>query len=284
MVVLRRTDVGSNHKKTIYYQKNKLMAEKKKIIQTPWKITADRFVGFIDIMGFKDIVARTNHQAVYEMMKKVSKTLELNRQYHSVNYTKDGIDVNVYMTMYSDSIMVYSRDNSETSLDNFIGCMSALSEDLFEDEIPHKGAIAYGTITLDFKNSIFFGQPLIDAYLLQDELKFYGLVVHSSAEYFKGFTSDELVIQYDCPFKNGTAKHITILPGIFIADPFNEKEYLKYIQSVSRLKIKTSGSLRKYIDNTLAYLEYSHSIWTKRIIDTKAYRKKTEPKSDKLPF
>jgi hypothetical protein len=33
-------------------------------------------------------------------------------------------------------------------------------------------------MTLDYEKSIFFGQPLVDAFLLQDELKFYGIVVH----------------------------------------------------------------------------------------------------------
>lgn len=37
-----------------------------------WQITTNRFVGFIDIMGFKDMVARSSHEDIYDMMKKIN--------------------------------------------------------------------------------------------------------------------------------------------------------------------------------------------------------------------
>lgn len=250
----------------------------------PWEITTNRFVGIIDIMGFKDLVARNSHETVYEMMKKVSKAMEVNLSVFSVDYDSDNFDINIMMMTYSDSIMIYSRDDSESSQENFIASISALSEDLFKDGIPHKGGVAFGKMTLDFANSIFFGQPLIDAYLLQEELNLYGIVAHPTAEFKNEFYEDETVIEYNCPFKTGSAKHFTILPSTFFTDPFNVDEFEILYKSVSSLRINTSGGLRKYIDNTLTYLLYSKEIYLKKIEDFEKTLEEESTKIKGLPF
>jgi hypothetical protein len=153
--------------------------------------------------------------------------------------------------------MIYSKDESHDALDSLISSVSALVYNLFLEGIPHKGSIAFGLMTLDQKNSIFFGQPLIDAYLLQEELNFYGIIIHASAEKkMKDNQSGINFIQdYLCPLKNGFSKHLTVYP-IFV--PNCDKEYQKEIDaltdSIKKLRYKTSGYLRRYIDNTEIYL------------------------------
>lgn len=239
-------------------------------------------------MGFKDLVARNDHETVYQMMKKVSHAMRVNQSVFAVDSESENFDINIIMMTYSDSIMIYSRDDSESSQENFIASISALSEDLFKDGIPHKGGVAFGKMTLDFENSIFFGQPLIDAYLLQEELNLYGIVAHPTAEFENEFYEDETVIEYNCPFKTGYAKHYTILPGTFFADPFTIEEFEILYKSVSALRINTSGGLRKYIDNTLSYLTYSKDIYLKRIEDYENSLEEEEgeenPKKNGLPF
>lgn len=260
--------------------------KKKETSLTPWLITTERFVGYIDIMGFKDIVARNSNEKIYEMMKKVSDALRSSEFDYGWDYEGGGFDYNLRMTTYSDSIMIYTRDNSVGCLDKFLGAIGSLTQDLFKHEIPHKGAIAYGTMTLDFDNSIFFGQPLIDAYLLQEELSFYGIIAHASTEIFDNFLNDQSVFEYNCQFKNGAAKHLTVLPNTFANDPFEEKQCLELIESVKRLRIKTSGALRKYIDNTIDYFNYSSSEWTRRIKEVESncnLNKDGNDISEKLP-
>jgi hypothetical protein len=224
---------------------------------TPWEISADRYVGFVDIMGFKDMLTRLTHNEVYELMKKVSKSLTSVQSVFSVDYESEAdIDINLTMMLYSDSILIYTRDNQPHSLENLIASISALSDSLFSDGIPHKGAIAYGRMTLDFENSIFFGQPLVDAFLLQEELKYYGIVVHGSAEKTKDIFDDESIIEYNCPFKNGSAKHLTIAPGVSLTEEFEDKTVDILLEKVINFRENTSGSLRRYIDNTLDYLEF----------------------------
>jgi hypothetical protein len=218
-----------------------------------WQVFQNRYVGYIDIMGFKDLVARKSSDYIYKMMHEIIKATGFAEKIATYLPRKEK-DLIKIMT-YSDSIMVYSKDDSPASLECFIDAVSSLSYDLFESGIPHKGAVAFGSMTLDFKNNIFFGQALIDAYLLQEELNYYGVVVHSTAEYRRGFKTNEAVLLHNCPFKNRFGSHYTVTPAIFIENLDNHNSYNNFIKKVIRLRINTSGSLRKYIDNTVKYFK-----------------------------
>lgn len=49
-------------------------------------------------------------------------------------------------------------------------------------EFPLKGVIAQSEFSYDKEDELYLGKPLVDAYLLQDQVKYYGVVVHNSAE------------------------------------------------------------------------------------------------------
>lgn len=251
-----------------------------------WKITTERYVGFIDIMGFKDMVARNSNESIYSMMQKVVEAAETSAFVFGTDDDEDEFIDNVRITTYSDSIMVYSRNSTKKCMNNFNSVMGAISDELFHSEIPFKGAVAFGTMTLDFKESIFFGQPLIDAYLLQDELAYYGIVVHSTAESKRGYKKDESIIEYPCPFKKGKSIHLTIFPNSLLID-FMEgvDNYAKLRKKVVNLRLKTSGAIRKYIDYTLEYLDFVYQEWCAIIRKNQDERKNSPKVSDEnLPF
>src|SRR5208337_694959 len=102
--------------------------------ETDWPITCNRYVAYIDIIGFKDMVARTPHNNIYEMMKKIE-----NNKRHSENISWGGVDSKlVKSTTYSDSLMIYSKDESHNSLDHLICTVASISYNLLIDCIPHK--------------------------------------------------------------------------------------------------------------------------------------------------
>jgi hypothetical protein len=223
-------------------------------IKDDWLITTKRFVGFIDIMGFKDMVARNPHEFIYEMMKTIDERIKFN-----ANVSWGEIQSKLVKTStYSDSITIYSKDDSPDSLHHFNCTISSLTEDLFAASIPHKGAYSFGIMTLDTNRSIFFGQPLIDAYLLQDELSFYGVIGHASADesIHNSNKKPPFLASYLCPLKNGSCIHQTIPPMAFLA---SKKEAIEradeILMTIKNMRFKTSGYLRKYIDNTELYLK-----------------------------
>jgi len=219
---------------------------------TKWETTANRFVGFIDIMGFKDWVARSPHDEIYDKMRSIVASL---KEYEANVATKARQFFK--STIYSDSIIFYSDSDDLLATGLICSLMNVFSDTLFQLGIPHKGALAYGKMTLDYENSIFFGQPLIDAYLLQEELALYGIVVHSSAEVALQRVSSfhSLVFDYPCPFKAGNARHFTI-PPLYCKNYFNATDgQAKFMSGFKGFRHTTSGHIRKYIDNTEAYLK-----------------------------
>lgn len=221
-----------------------------------WERSANRFVGFIDIMGFKDMVARNNEEILYIMMRRIRESIFQNVLIHGTGDPEENrYESNINIIMFSDCIVTFSKDQSNETLEGFINAISGLTNDLIRNNIPFKGAVAAGLMTLDFKNSIFFGQPLNDAYSLHDELGFYGVVVHGTADKFLRNYSNSHLFEYNCPFKNGTSKHLTILPEFLETTLISNHSYLQYYNAIEYLRTNTSGYLRMYIDKTLQYLE-----------------------------
>ncbi|HLP54383.1 MAG TPA: hypothetical protein VK151_05105 [Fluviicola sp.] len=242
------------------------MPTTKKETPTPakddWAITTNRFVAFIDIMGFKDMVMKMSHAEIYKIMRAIDEAKNSNE-----GILKDSKNnLLVRTTTYSDSIMLYSKDKSASSFTALIIAVSGLTNDLFIEGIPHKGAIAYGKMTLDRERSIFFGQPLIDAYLLQEELHFYGVIIHGSVERAmnKHLNDAAFIIKYDCYLKNGKSNHYTVYP-IFVdsegAENYSDDHKL-VVNSLVKMRHKTSGHLRRYIDNTDNYFKYIFKMTT----------------------
>jgi hypothetical protein len=238
------------------------MAKQKKYSSTQggWPITIERFVVYVDIMGFKDMVARSTHNQVYQLMKKIDKNIK------RIDNIKWKGEADVRTANYSDSIMIYSKDSTKKSIDSIIAVTSVLIDELLVQKIPCKGALAFGNMTLDFNNSIFFGQPLIDAYLLQEELHFYGIIAHATFESklheMKLMDDDSLspyIKEYLCPLKQGASNHLTVLPFCPALNAVSEGLFKirvkKTFASVRKLRYGTSGHLRKYIDNTEMYLK-----------------------------
>jgi hypothetical protein len=224
--------------------------ENKPVTENKWKPTDQRYVCFIDIMGFKNMVATTKHADIYNKMKKVADFQEFNS-----NIAWTGNPDLVKTTTFSDSIIIYSHDDSSDSLESIVWTVSGLMHDLLSEGIPFKGAMSHGTMTCDTKNSIFFGQPLIDSYILQEELYFYGIVVHGSTEKEMKNLEDVYTVEtYCCPFKKGKADHLTIYP-IHLRCKEDKDINLELLKSVNKMKYYTSGHLRVYIDSTIDYLK-----------------------------
>ncbi len=222
-----------------------------------WKVTNKRYVAFIDIMGFKDFILKFSHNEVYELMKTVNASSKF-----AANMKWDGSDENlVKVAIYSDSIMMYSKDDSYESFDYLTSSVSSLTNSLLSKSIPFKGAFAFGEMTLDDKNSIFFGQPLVDAYLLQEELYSYGVIFHASVEEEmekQQFKWPIFTAPYLSNLKRGNVTHQTIYPlnaRLKKGDKHKEAHDLLK-KGISKLRLKTSGHLRKYIDNTEKYLSF----------------------------
>lgn len=220
------------------------------------KITTERFVLFFDILGFKDLVQRNTHEKVLEKLTKLNTNIRAIHEKLDAEQAKR-YDINkaqVRSTTFSDSIIFFTKGAEHGDL---LAIMLAGGEFLrraCEAGVPLKGAFSYGKITVDFKENIFFGQPIIDAYLLHEELQILWLVADHhfqfkydqiEAETKKSF---EALCSYKVPLKSKKVTHNLLVPFV--------KQLDTYEKNVKKMYMEVSGSPRVYIDNTLEFLEY----------------------------
>lgn len=131
-----------------------------------WKNDNERFVLFLDIMGFKARVQRYEHDVI---AKGFSKLTQLNESVESNCVPKaKGL---LCLVQFSDSIVVVSADISQDSCKAILKAAVRIMHNALKCGFPIKGAIAQGRMTFDMQNGIYFGRPLVDASGLHDELK-----------------------------------------------------------------------------------------------------------------
>lgn len=169
--------------------------------------------------------------------------------------------------------MIVSNDDSFASADAILISISQIVEKSFSIGLLCKGVVAHGKFTADFEKSIFFGKPLINAYLLQEDMKLSSIILHHSCEskLSKLIQNDINLMgngrcfEYLTPMKYGLInhEHLNWLEYyIFISYKEDDKEKIlnTYINMFKKMYLEVSGYSRIYIDNTLKYFEKCRQI------------------------
>lgn len=235
--------------------------------QSPkWVATCNRFVAFLDIMGFKDMVFRNTHESVLKTMESFQTAISIieeDAQKKLATLEKkptagkgiSGVSA-VMPVSFSDSILLVSRDDSIDSASHLLFSVWWLWKEAICSGIPMKGAIAYGEQTADFDKSLHFGKPLIDAYELQDELLLYGVVLHHTMEEYLTHNNimkifeDSSLHRYQTHLRNSRVFHYVLY---WFGVDFFEGSNAEMV--ISRLYSTVSGAPRRYIDNTLEFVQ-----------------------------
>jgi hypothetical protein len=247
------------------------MVERKKA----WNNTCNRFVAFLDIMGFKDMVFRKSHEDVKKMLESLHPTIKLFEDLikgeFKIKELKEKLEEDyspsiplILPVSFSDSIIFISGDSSISSLAALLEYIKIVFFQAISEGIPMKGAIACGEMTADKDNSLFFGRPLIDAFELQNELQLYGVVLHNTVEkrfselkmqkYFENYD----IFKYSVPMKSGKITHYLIdwTQGLFAHNELKDHIQDAIIAFSSDLYNNVSGAPRMYVDNTLEFVRW----------------------------
>jgi hypothetical protein len=232
-----------------------------------WNPTCKRFVAFLDIMGFRERVFRESHEEVKKMLESLLPAIGFIE-----NYAKEWTDTKrvqevrkidssftphiVFPVLFSDSIILISSDDSESSMNEMAFNAGWILSKAILSGIPMKGAIACGEQTAILERSLYFGKPLIDAFDLQNELQLYGVVLHHTLEkHLKALKIidkfENIIFNYLVPTKNGKITHRLVDWTIH-----SNRERRDPQTTVTDLYNNVSGSPRKYVDNTLEFLEW----------------------------
>ncbi|MCH7827607.1 MAG: hypothetical protein IIC75_06510 [Bacteroidetes bacterium] len=151
---------------------------------------------------------------------------------------------------FSDSIIVFSKGGTFQDATKIYVDAYAILRIALKNKIPMKGAISYGDITVDFDKPIFFGQPIIDAYLLHEDLLMLSTIIdHNAEKRFKylndKYFNESSLVRYNAFMKYGSVSHTLIRP--------TSSSVKDEIKLLTKLYLDTSGKSRIYIDNTLKF-------------------------------
>lgn len=211
------------------------------------------YVLYADIMGFKERVKAKEHGELLNEMSRFVK--EFNVKTSSLK-----LGNHLSVSIFSDSILITSDDDSEGSVNLITKAGARLMHVALEQGMALKGAIALGMFTHMKEEQLYVGAPLVDAYLLHDELKFYGIAVHHSAE--SGIKNYIKQSKYAFSYHNskislrqGCVSHYHLCWNLITKklDKGNITETAH--RWLSSIEESVSGMPRIYIDNTRKILK-----------------------------
>ena len=220
----------------------------------------DRFVLYLDIMGFKDRVNRVDVEQLKEQLL-LFKTK--NNKLKPLLVAGDTKNTLIDMAQFSDSIVLVSRGTTIDDLNRISKAATILMQTALQTGFALRGAVSKGKMVFDKENQLFFGKALVDAYLLEEELCYYGVVFHESMEesILKAITKKYIPIEdISVPLKKGMSKHYHIA-WHKLTNALQEgnisSEALDWLKS---LRKTVSGNPRVYLDNTIKIIETTDNV------------------------
>jgi hypothetical protein len=232
-----------------------------------WENTSDRYVAFFDIMGFKDFVFRNSHDLVLKKMEELSIVIHPIKSKFEEKTSKsienEGIlNALTRPIVFSDSIVFVSNTANEDDLSTILFNCSWFINKCVISNIPVKGAISKGRFTADFNNSLYFGQPLIDAYLLQESVIYYGCIIDNLVERefitYNNAYQRACLTKYKTPFAKGRINHYNLnwLKGNDNLD----NEVTEAFNHLNDFYYSVHGETRLYVDNTIEFMNHCKDI------------------------
>jgi hypothetical protein len=217
-----------------------------------WENTTERYLCFIDIMGFKDRLSRLGHEKVLSEIQELYRYVKeiIDEFQQDIKNDKELLRIfgptEVRYITFSDSILLMTGGKNKKDLTLLILVSAFVLEKSLQMKLPLKGALAKGKFTADFTNNIFLGQALVDAFILQEELNYYGIIANREVErdIDQAFVSEEyktLIFSLQTPMKG----YKTLSKNITIISHALEKTTLQ------NLYYYVDGKARVYVDNTI---------------------------------
>lgn len=237
--------------------------EKKEITPSKWKTTDNRFVAFLDLLGFKDKVMRKTHDKIYEELTKISKLRDLVENKSVLKKKKRFFDSDVYVVSFSDSIVIFSKNDSFENFEYFLIALRAIFSNSIRANIALKGGFAHGEISLNKTEQIYFGQAIIDAYLMEEDVNYLGVVADSSIDNYLNLNKtlseeskivNKLIFEEKAYLKSGKITHKNLDWFILTQREHEnltpETKIDNILEHINSFYCTVSGSPRRYVDNT----------------------------------
>jgi hypothetical protein len=223
--------------------------------QSSTRSSKERYIVILDILGFKERVKEKKHSRVYRELHDIKLLLSKSVRDSKNSFTiRKGIDPLDYI-IFSDTILIISHGVTKSDFH----CLRYYSVEIirhcFMNSIPIKGAMAKGEISYNKKEQIIFGRPIIDAYLLAEQMNVMGIIIDKSAEKDASTIYHSYYIHDKIPLKSGNVKHYCFNIKKDDRFPENKKVFLSIQNGIKKMYLDTNANPRLYFDNTLELID-----------------------------
>ena len=225
--------------------------------QVLWSDDIERLVLYADFMGFKSRIYDKSHNEL-----KTELDVFHNKWTRAISSLLNGDYLRT--AQFSDSILIVVNGVDEKMFNLLTKAAIRLMHTAMSMQIPIKGAIAQGEFTYDQEKQLYFGKPLVDAYLLHEEIKYYGIVVHNSAQKITKNYSSAANPYYESPIyiDRGKVNHYHLcwnLVNNSLSPCDITDQCYNWLEDISE---NVSGHPRLYIDRTKEIIKYDKDFVT----------------------
>lgn len=231
------------------------------IVDTPfqqhsWDDDNDRLILYADIMGFSHRVNVSNHSDLKDELIAFKQAWESRlKPLQAGDYLRS--------VQFSDSILIVVNGINAKMFNLISKAAICLVQSAIELGFPIKGVIAQGKFTYDRTKELYFGTPLVNAYLLHEEIHYYGIVVHHSAEQTvkKYSDSSNPYSKTEIPLKRGKVSHYHLSWHLLNKNLSKGNIGIDVNEWLDNIEDQVSGSPRVYVDHTRTVIKNDNSQW-----------------------
>lgn len=236
------------------------------------------YVACLDILGFKellDTIGSENLAKLYsDGLQKIETELAAefeNETIHSKISLLDSTEIETHRqrsswkafkfidrpVVFSDSIIIFSLDDSRNSLIDISNYSNLIFQAFLFHELPIRGAISFGQCVIDHSSSLFVGDGIVKAVMIEQNLDIVGIAIDTEIPYrtfdhvelsvcTKTKPTNYLIPKYNPEGQAGYSEYV--MWACF--DKCREKApvglQLRYSQSESVLSVMISGKTTSY--------------------------------------
>lgn len=221
----------------------------------------EKYVSFLDILGFSDMILDKDLEDIIEKFKMVTGFMIpysefLDDWITAGNRSRKG-SKKCFCFSFSDTFVLYTKDSSLESLNNIIIATFLLTRNLFAAGFPVRGALTKGEADYIPNTNHLIGKAIINAAKLEKQQEWFGVII-SPDVLSKGDMNTlyepvaQILTEYAVPFKNGEKiPHLVINWRLNLIVKYGTKTLLpKPFDTPSDIKIENTLKFAKYIRDT----------------------------------
>jgi len=253
---------------------NRLQKQGKKVGEMEDK----KFVAFLDILGFKELVKNNSHSYLVEKFKKFLFLNQYGLSNGKINSNATNQDElfntdisKVNLISISDSIVLYTDDNTIDDFLHIIDAVSTLLNIGIKNGFPLRGELSSGyfsailkenkSLDFDYSNQILLGKALVEAYTIESKQEWAGCIISDKCfQIFeekvdnlklKYYKNNYKIINYNVPIKGTNTEQYVVN---WVKDStINNNQVKEAFQKHNKI---INDNVKTKIKNTLDFFNY----------------------------